>query len=104
MTTPSHFSQTGISVYAEQPLWASALKYQITLTGMVEGYSHTIDAMGGYKSARIGLVLQQGDIEEWLENGLGRHITVYNEGGAVRWEGFVNDMEAVIGGLNVKRG
>jgi len=50
------------------------------------------------------MILQQGDIEEWLENGLGRHIVVYNEGAQVIWEGFVNDMEATIGGLSIKRG
>jgi hypothetical protein len=104
MTTPSNFSETGISIYAEPPIWGGGVTYRISLNSTIEGYSHTIDANGGYKTATINLVMKQEDIEEWLENGLGRDIKVYNEGGVVVWEGFVNDMEASIGNLTVKRG
>jgi hypothetical protein len=101
MTTPSHFSETGLTIHAEQPLWASALKYNIRLSSFTEAYSHTLGANGGYLSARIGLKLNQGDIEEWIENGIGRQITVYNEGGAVKWEGFVNDIDWNFGNLTI---
>lgn len=105
MTTPTHFSETGISIYADTPLiGTSKVNCHIPLNSIVDTYTHTIDANGGYKTASMGLKLQQTDIEEWLENGLGRDITASNEGGVVCWNGFVNDMEATIGGLTVKRG
>jgi hypothetical protein len=105
MTTPSHFSQTGISVSAAPPiLGTSKVSIHTLLSPYIESYSHVIEANAGYKSASIGLVLSLNDIEEWLENGLGRDISVYNEGGQPIWEGFVNDIEANIGGLTVIRG
>lgn len=105
MTTPSDFSDTGIAVYATEPLVLSATtKYQKSLSQLVDNYTHTIDANGGYKAASIGMTMRQDDIEDWLEYGLERHIVVYNEGGIIVWEGFVNDITADIGGLNIMRG
>jgi len=105
MTTPSNFSETGIAIYATEPLVsASSMKYQWSLSQMVSGYSHIIAANGGYKSASISMNMRQDEIEDWLEYGLGRNITVYNEGGVPVWGGFVNDIVANVGGLNVMRG
>jgi len=105
MTTPSNFSETGISIYATEPLIsASDMKYQWSLSQMISGYSHTLAANGGYKSASVSMNMRQDEIEDWLEYGLGRNITVYNEGAVPIWEGFVNDLEANVGGLSVKRG
>lgn len=104
MSTSSNLSTIGLTAYAENPVWAASARYQIQLNPLMEGYSHTIDANGGYKSASLGLKLRQDEIEDWLESGLGRHIVIYNEGGAIKWEGFVNDIEASIGGLTIRRG
>lgn len=57
-------------------------------------YKHAIRAMGGFWSAEfhiapndaIGILY----LEEYLERGLGRHVTAYAESGRVAWEGFIN--------------
>lgn len=67
-------------------------------------YSHTISALGGYDSALIKIVDQQVNLEDWLANGLMRHIEVYNPSLVKIWEGFVNQIDIVLGGLSVTRG
>ena len=102
MTTPSHFSETGIAIYANEPLlFAATMKFQQSLSQMVNGYSHIIAANGGYKSASISMTMQQEEIEGWIENGLGRNITVYNEGQQPIWNGFVNDIEVSMADLTI---
>jgi hypothetical protein len=78
--------------------------YNLPLSPTTDSYTHTIAANGGFISATIGLKMERFEIDDWLENGLGRHISVYNPGGNIIWEGFVNDITATIGGLTVKRG
>lgn len=67
-------------------------------------YSHTISALGGYDSALIKIVDTQIDLEDWLANGLMRHIEVYNPSLVKIWEGFVNQIDIILGGLSVTRG
>jgi len=42
--------------------------------------------------------------EEWLEDGLGRHIELYAPSAVKIWEGFVNSITLNIGGLSITRG
>ncbi len=70
MTTPSNFSETGIAIYATEPIISAAvMKYQMSLSQMVGEYSHEIAANGGYKSASISMTMRQDEIEDWLEYG-----------------------------------
>lgn len=46
--------------------------------------------MGGYWSSSIKMSGSEIDLDEWVEDGIGRHIEVYNPGGVLIWEGFVN--------------
>ncbi|MHC4748297.1 MAG: hypothetical protein ACYTFW_00340 [Planctomycetota bacterium] len=43
-------------------------------------------------------------IDEWLENGLGRHVVVYSGETEFLWEGFVNKVTFNIGALSAVRG
>lgn len=58
-------------------------------------------ASEGYKSATIGLPATLADIANW-QNGLGRHIEFWGSG--ILWEGFVNQIDIVAGGLTLTIG
>lgn len=43
-------------------------------------------------------------VEDWLINGLGRHIVVYDDALKICWEGFVNQVDGSVGGLSETHG
>jgi hypothetical protein len=59
---------------------------------------------GGYWSFTFDLVDTQMRIEDWLMDGLGRHVEIYNPGLSVIWEGFVSTVQANIGSVTLTRG
>lgn len=70
----------------------------------VESWQHEIRAMGGYWSAAASQADNLRRAEEWLADGLGRHVEVYDDALSQIWEGFVNSISIDVGGLNVTRG
>lgn len=92
----------GLSFQVYDPLVRGGL-WRFTLP-RPDVYSHTISAVGGFTEAELRLSDRQLDVEDWLINGLGRHIVVYNDGGGIVWEGFVDSLEAQLGALTVTRG
>lgn len=69
-----------------------------------ESYSHTIKAQGGYWQASLSFPTDKTSGEAWFENGLNRQLVVYNQGGGVVWEGFVNKINLNTGPLIISRG
>jgi hypothetical protein len=78
--------------------------FMYSITHLMQSYSHTIAAYGGFLEATISLSGDQSVIEEWYTDGIGRHIVVVNPAGAVCWEGFVNSIEVVMGAFSATRG
>lgn len=102
MTTPSLHESTGIIVQVNTPLvsgggWIGNLTYY-------DSYSHVIAANGGYESISIMHKFDLNDLEDWFENGLGRHIVVYNHAQQIICEGFVNNVSINAGVLRATRG
>ena len=62
------------------------------------------NAFGGYWSLRFQLTDTQTKVENWIEQGLGRQVKLYNPGLELIWEGFVNSARANIGSLSIARG
>lgn len=89
-----------INVYT-RPIDGADFLYRLN---QPEGYSHTILANGGYWNASFTLPGRIVDMDDWIANGLGRLITVYDETLSICWQGFVNEVEAVYGPLTVKYG
>ena len=79
-------------------------RYLFNLSNVVDSYSHTIEAFGGYTTAQFTFKASQDEFDDWLENGLNRHIEVYNPYGGEMWEGFVNQLTYSVGGFSVVRG
>lgn len=69
-----------------------------------EGYSHEIQAMGGYWKADFTVKGFQGDVEDWFVDGVGRHIEVYDHALNKIWEGFVDQVDIQMGSLRAVRG
>jgi hypothetical protein len=79
-------------------------RYLFNLSNVVDSYSHTIEAFGGYTTAQFTFKASTTEIDDWLERGLNRHIEVYNPYGGEMWEGFVNQLTYSVGGFSVVRG
>ena len=102
----------GLSVHAYQPIIVPGAGGSYTPRGMflgsiegkLEAYSHTIEAFGGYTTASFTFKASEAEIDDWLENGLNRHIEVYDPRGIECWEGFVNQLTYSVGGFSVVRG
>lgn len=77
---------------------------QPPLSSQISNYSHTLQANGGYWSASFSINLDQGGLEKWIMEGLGRHIEVVDNAGVVIWEGFVNRISASLGALDFVTG
>jgi len=96
-------SDQSISIHVSQPL-ARGGNWLFDVTGIQSSYSHTIQAVGGYWQANFTINDNQDNIEDWLADGLGRHIEVFNESQEMIWEGFVDEVSANLGALTVSRG
>lgn len=94
-----------ISIMYSDPLWLSPRQaFMGNLADKLNSYTDVIVAQGGYDSASIELVSFKEDLEDWIENGLGRHIEVYNPSLDKRWEGFANEVVVTIGPLSLTIG
>jgi len=74
------------------------------LDSEIESYSDVIASDGGFVSCDISMKASDMDADEWLSNGIGRHIEVEGAGGETVWEGFVNAISVTIGSLTIERG
>lgn len=70
----------------------------------INSYRHSITANIGYDEMAFTTSGELSFLEEWMENGLGRHIVVNESGGGVIWEGFVNELDLRIGSFRMRIG
>lgn len=107
METPSRVTVTpkgthqslALPVLVSDPLWWTNRRgYITTLLREVSGDQFTITDGIGYDRATLPLSLNRTDADDWLLDGLGRHIVKKNESGVVIWEGFVNLIRYRYGG------
>lgn len=103
MTQPSRYSSMGftLGLYAPLPLGGGFLR---DLRVGAQDWEHTISLFGGFDTALLTLADDQAGLEEWLEEGLGRGVTAYDDAGVVMWDGFVNRVTLRLAGLEIRRG
>lgn len=112
MSIDFYSHSAGISIVAYDPVInpAAALytvRGQIAdsnLMRRIQTYSHELNNEWGYKSIGITLAGPQWYLDEWYENGLGRHIEVYNAAGETIITGFVNQVSLTASTLQASRG
>jgi hypothetical protein len=99
----SKFSAKGLSLRVSIPL-VQGDSVIGNYSDIVNDYSHVISASGGYLSSSFSMVGNNEFIEDWLQNGLGRDIKVFNPQLNTIWEGFVNQVDINMGGATFSRG
>jgi hypothetical protein len=94
--------QLPISAYA--PLAQTGLLISDDVGTRVASPRFTKSVFGGADEAVLSINMRQPEVESWIQDGVGRHIEIYNAALEIIWEGFVNIVEANIGGLTKKVG
>jgi hypothetical protein len=75
--------------------------YVTHLSARVNAWRHSIRAVGGYWDGAFSIRGGSLEMEDWVQNGLGRHIEVKDEALAIVWEGFVNKVTITAGPLSI---
>jgi hypothetical protein len=107
----SFHQTTGLNISAWKPTIVAGTSYtpRGTLVSndlhlYVDTYEHEHTSLGGYYAARLTLRLPQDRAEDWLDQGVGRHIEVRSFDQRRVWAGFVNKVTLGLGSLSVERG
>lgn len=95
MTTPSSFEELGLSITFSDPLIKTdraslALDFN---SSDISSYSHESRRVGGYIAAQVAFSSREEQMNDWIQNGIGRHIEVYNPNLVKVWEGFVEQVD-----------
>lgn len=102
---PTIHESVGISVQPYPPLWSSSRQTFPSFTDEIQSYSHELALENGlYRSAEIGLSIQDEDVMDWLERGLGRHIVTTDGRNDTIFEGFVNTIRMSFGNVTLTYG
>jgi len=110
MTTSSLFQALGLNIHVWKPTIAAGsyipkgTYIYSRIENFITGYSHEIASQGGFVSASITIAGSKEYVEEWIADGLGRHIEIYNSDLAVVWSGFVDAYDAQVGTLATSGG
>jgi len=102
--TKSLYEATGLTVLIGEPLLSQRASSQYSYTNELSDYTHERAAFLDFESATIGLKGDHLDAEDWIEYGLGRDVTVIDDAQDTVFQGFVDKVEVVAGGLTVRRG
>jgi hypothetical protein len=89
-----------LSIVVAQPLLQGG-KYLRTYTDEFNAYRHSVKAIGGYWDASFTLRHRLDQMEDWLTDGLGRHVVVKDDALQVVWEGFVDKVTITYGPISV---
>jgi hypothetical protein len=94
----SEFETLGLSLIVSDPLLkVDRSTLSTNLTSRIASYTHELRREGGFYSAAIKMNLNEDDLNDWIQNGIGRHIEVYNPSGIIVFEGFVNSLDIKTG-------
>lgn len=101
----SNFKQTGINIsYSDHVLSQGRRSHIDSLTEKIDSYTHEIRSVGGYYSASMSFKTNDVVSQDWIMNGVGRHIEVFNPGQQTIWEGLVDKVTLNIGNFSITSG
>src|SRR5574341_402334 len=78
---------------------ASAARVEWETIWQPQGWTHRIDARGGFVFASFDLLGPTAYLFNWFENGLGRYVQRYDETGTIIWEGLVWSLTLSLPGI-----
>jgi hypothetical protein len=79
-------------------------QFKRSFASEIQSAKYSLSSFGGYDGMGIQINDCQAVIDDWIANGLGRHIALYSPEGVGVWEGFVNEVKANLGTLSLQRG
>lgn len=74
------------------------------LSAMVSDYSQKTIIGGGFDTARVALSAGHVLVRDFVENGVGREMIIYDKNIWPVWEGFVNSVSMELGGVSITVG
>lgn len=102
-TTKTLTNTLGLSIHVGQPL-ARGGGEMFSLAKEMNGFSRTVNAFGGYGAASLQLNAGTFDLYDWVQDGLGRDITVFDGDGQSIYNGYVDKVTLNAGAVSVTRG
>lgn len=99
----SIFNQNRLSFLVTDGPWRGSNRF-VDHSQDVTSYDHSHAAMGGFWTANLTMRLPLAELEDWLENGVGRQVQVKGRGIKLAWEGLVNRVTVNVGGYNMNVG
>lgn len=99
----SIFNQNRLSFLVTDGPWRGSNRF-VDHSQDVTSYDHSHAAMGGFWTANLTMRLPLAELEDWLENGVGRQVQVRGRGTKLAWEGLVNRVTMNVGGYNMNVG
>lgn len=103
MTTPSLMESLGIDVEVYAPIVRGGAPI-MNIAQLVTAYSHEMGSFGWFTRSSITVAATRNQLDDWLANGLGRHIVVRSPAQNIIFEGFVNQISSKMGTLNITIG
>lgn len=102
---PTSFKQTGINIlYGDPVLSRGRQTYLGSLSDQIDSYTHETRSVGGYYSASLSMKSTDVLSQDWITNGVGRHIEVFNPAQQTIWEGLVDRVTLNIGNFSITIG
>lgn len=99
----SIFNQNRLSFLVTDGPWRGSNRF-VDHSQDITSYDHSHAAMGGFWTANLTMRLPLVELEDWLENGVGRQVQVKGRGTKLAWEGLVNRVTMNVGGYNMNVG
>jgi len=94
--------ELGLSIVIYEPLARGGQRVKRFST--LQDYTHSLAANGGFDKMSFSISDDRLSLDEWLENGVGRHVEVYNQAADLVWEGFINKVSGTLGAQTVSVG
>lgn len=83
------------SLVNSQGLYAA--EFADDITNNHEGWTHTINAVGGFEAANFSLKGDKDYLKDWFDEGILRRVVYFNPEAIPVWEGFVSRMRFTSG-------
>lgn len=97
------YRQDNLSFLITAPVWGGS-SYFNDVSPFVQSYEHSSAAVGGFYNATLSLRLPLTELEDWLENSVGRQVQVKGRANTIAWEGIINRVSVNVGGYNMTVG
>lgn len=91
-----------LTLVVRRPLWTDNVLIDDSL--QPSGLRAIWTAQGGFWSLAFNLRGSQSEVEDWIDDGLGRQIQLYSPDLLLIWDGYASKISGNIGSLSIARG